>query len=41
MPSNQIIKNIKMTEKDNKLTEIEIIINEVNRMLHGLKKSLD
>jgi four helix bundle protein len=41
LESQLILSNKIEFIKDDKLTELEPIINEVNRMLHGLKKSLD
>ena len=41
LESQTILSNKLNFISDEKLKEIEVIINEVNRMLHGLKKSLE
>lgn len=41
LESQTILSNKLEFISDEKLKEIETIINEVNRMLHGLKKSLE
>ncbi|MEN8927531.1 MAG: four helix bundle protein [Flavobacteriales bacterium] len=41
LESQLILSNLLEFVTDERLKELEPIINEVNRMIHGLKKSLD